>query len=134
MDAIFFENRSRNGFDETVDRLSEVVLENGWKVIQILDLQETMRKNGKEVLPVKVMELCKPDYAYRLLSDDALRIYANMMPCRISIYQKTNGQTYVSRMNSAMLSAQIGGVVQEVMSDAFTDAEDFIKKISIDSI
>jgi len=132
MEAMFFENRSRYGFDETINRLSEIVPENGWKVIQILDLQETMRKNGKEVLPVKVIELCKPDYAYRLLSDDALRIYANMMPCRISIYQKTDGQTYVSRMNSEMLAAQIGGVVQEVMSGAFTDAEDFIKKISKD--
>jgi len=132
MEAMVFENRSRYGFDETINRLSEIVPENGWKVIQILDLQETMRKNGKEVLPVKVIELCKPDYAYRLLSDDALRIYANMMPCRISIYQKTDGQTYVSRMNSEMLAAQIGGVVQEVMSGAFTDAEDFIKKISKD--
>ncbi len=132
MNTMFFENISRYGFDETVNRLSEIVAENGWKVIQILDLQETMRKNGKEVLPVKVMELCKPDYAYRLLSDDALRIYANMMPCRISIHQKADGQTYVSRMNSAILAVQMGGVVQEVMSGAFTDAEDFIRKISID--
>ena len=132
MNTMFFENISRYGFDETVNRLSEIVAENGWKVIQILDLQETMRKNGKEVLPVKVMELCKPDYAYRLLSDDALRIYANMMPCRISIHQKADGQTYVSRMNSAMLAVQMGGVVQEVMSGASTDAEDFIRKISID--
>lgn len=132
MNTMFFENISRYGFDETVNRLSEIVAENGWKVIQILDLQETMRKNGKEVLPVKVMELCKPDYAYRLLSDDALRLYANMMPCRISIHQKADGQTYVSRMNSAMLAVQMGGVVQEVMSGAFTDAEDFIRKISID--
>ena len=132
MDTMFFENKSRYGFDETVEHLSVISIEKGWKVIQILDLQETMRKNGKEVLPVKVMELCKPDYAYRLLSDDPLRIYANMMPCRISIHQKADGQTYVSRMNSAMLAVQMGGVVQEVMSGAFTDAEDFIRKISID--
>ena len=55
-----------------------------------------------------------------------------MMPCRISIHQKADGQTYVSRMNSAILAVQMGGVVQEVMSGAFTDAEDFIRKISID--
>ena len=64
MDAMFFENRSRYGFEETQQRLADVALENGWKVIQTLDLQETMRKNGKVVLPVKVVELCKPDYAY----------------------------------------------------------------------
>lgn len=129
-DTMFFENKSRYGFDETVERLSEIAPEKGWKVIQVLDLQETMRKNGKEVLPVKVIELCKPDYAFQLLSDDDLRIYANMMPCRISVYQKTDGQTYVSRMNSAMFAAQIGGVLQEVMSAAFTDAEGFIRQIA----
>jgi uncharacterized protein (DUF302 family) len=130
MDPMFFENKSRHGFDETVERLSEIAPENGWKIIQVLDLQEIMRKNGKEVLPVKVIELCKPEYAYQLLSDDDLRIYANMMPCRISVHQKADGQTYVSRMNSAMLAAQIGGVLQEVMSGAFSDAEGFIEQIA----
>ena len=80
MNTMFFENISRYGFDETVNRLSEIVAENGWKVIQILDLQETMRKNGKEVLPVKVMELCKPDYAYRL-QIAFQRLVADTMRC-----------------------------------------------------
>ncbi|MDD2315440.1 MAG: DUF302 domain-containing protein [Proteiniphilum sp.] len=130
MDTMFFENRSRYGFEETQQRLADVALENGWKVIQTLDLQETMRKNGKVVLPVKVVELCKPDYAYQLLSEDALRIYANMMPCRIAVYQKTDGETYLSRMNAAMFAAEIGGVMQDVMGAAFTDAEGFIKQLA----
>ncbi len=132
MDQMFFESRSRYGFEETVSRLSEIIPEGGWKVIHIHDLQETMRKNGKEVNPVKVIELCKPDYAYRLLSDDTLRIYSNMMPCRISVYEKTDGKTYLSRMNSAMLASQAGGVVQEVMSRSFGDAEQFIEKVKDD--
>ncbi len=129
MDQMFFESRSRYGFEETVSRLSEIIPEGGWKVIHIHDLQETMRKNGKEVNPVKVIELCKPDYAYRLLSEDTLRIYSNMMPCRISVYEKKDGKTYVSRLNSAMLSSMIGGVVEDVMSQAYRDAESFIRKI-----
>lgn len=130
MDPMFFENKSRYNFDGTVSRISEIVPEKGWKVIQILDLQEIMRKNGKEVSPVKVVELCKPDYAYQLLSDDTQRIYSNMMPCRISVYQKDDGQTYVSRMNSAMFAAQIGGVLQEVMTGAFEEMEGFISQIA----
>ena len=131
MDPMFFENKSRHGFEETVERLSEIAPGNGWKIIQVLDLQGMMRKNGKEVLPVKVIELCKPDYAYQLLSDDDLRIYANMMPCRISVHQKADGQTYVSRMNSAMFAAQIGGVLQDVMSDAYSEVEGFIQQIAV---
>lgn len=130
MEQMFFESKSKFGFDETVEKLSEIILENGWKVTHTHDLKETMKKNGLEVAPVKVIELCNPQYAYRLLSDDTLRIYSNMMPCRLSVYEKADGKTYVSRMNSAMMAAQIGGVVQEVMSGAFHDAERFIEKIA----
>ena len=126
---MFFENKSRFGFELTINKLSELVAGNEWKIIQILDLQETMKKNGKNVLPVKVVEMCKPDYAYRLLSDDSLRIYSNMMPCRVSVYEKFDGNTYISRMNSAMFAAQIGGVMQDVMSKAFDDVENMIKEI-----
>ncbi len=132
MNQMFYESRSKYGFDTTVIKLSEIIVDGGWKVIQVLDLQEIMKKNGKEILSVKVIELCKPDYAYRMLSDDKLRIYSNMLPCRIAVYDKADGSTWVSRMNAEMLSAQIGGVAQEVMTGAFTDAELFIKKVSVD--
>jgi uncharacterized protein (DUF302 family) len=132
MDTMFFENRSKYGFEETINQLTELVPENEWKIIQILDLQETMRKNGKDVLPVKVVEMCKPDYAYQLLSEDSQRIYSNMMPCRVSVYEKSDGNTYISRMNSAMFAEQIGGVMQDVMSTAFDDVEKMIKKIAIE--
>ena len=132
MDQMFFESRSKYGFDETVNQLSAIIAEAGWKVIHIHDLQETMRKNGKDVIPVKVIELCMPDYAYRLLSDDTLRIYSNMMPCRISVYEKTDGKTYISRLNSAMLASRTGGVIQEVMSRSFEDAERFVERVKDD--
>lgn len=132
MDTMFFENRSKYGFEETINQLTELVPENEWKIIQILDLQETMRKNGKDVLPVKVVEMCKPDYAYQLLSEDLQRIYSNMMPCRVSVYEKSDGKIYISRMNSAMFAEQIGGVMQDVMSKAFDDVEKMIKKITIE--
>lgn len=132
MNRMFFENKSRFGFEETINQLTELVPENEWKIIQILDLQETMRKNGKDVLPVKVVEMCKPDYAYQLLSEDSQRIYSNMMPCRVSVYEKSDGNTYISRMNSAMFAEQIGGVMQDVMSTAFDDVEKMIKKITIE--
>jgi uncharacterized protein (DUF302 family) len=132
MNRMFFENKSRFGFEETINQLTELVPENEWKIIQMLDLQETMRKNGKDVLPVKVVEMCKPDYAYQLLSEDSQRIYSNMMPCRISVYEKSDGKTYISRMNSAMFAEQIGGVMQDVMSTAFDDVEKMIKKIAIE--
>lgn len=130
MNEMFFESKSRFGFDETVAKLVEIIVGSGWRVTYEHDLKETMNKNGLAVLPVKVIELCNPPYAYRLLSDDELRIYSNMMPCRISIYEKEDGKTYVSRMNSALFASQMGGVVEEVMKGAYGDAEGFVMQIA----
>lgn len=127
---MFFENKSKYGFDETVEKLNAVIAEAGWRVTHTHDLKETMTKNGFVVHPVKVIELCNPKYAYRLLSDDELRIYSNMMPCRLSVYEKADGNTYVSRMNSALFASQIGGVVEEVMSGAYHDAEGFVAQVA----
>ncbi|MDO5665752.1 MAG: DUF302 domain-containing protein [Bacteroidia bacterium] len=130
MDNMFFESKSKYAFNETVEKLNNIIVEAGWRVTHTHDLKETMRKNGFEVLSVKVIELCNPKYAHRMLSIDELRIYSNMMPCRISVYEKADGKTYVSRMNSALFASQIGGVVEEVMSSAYNDAESFVAQVA----
>ncbi len=127
---MFVESKSKYGFDETVEKLSEAITEGGWRVLHTHNLQETMIKNGyNDVLQTKVIELCNPKLAHQLLSKEDLRIYSNMMPCRMSVYEQTDG-TYISRMNIKMLASQIGGKVEEIMSVAFTQAEDFVSKLS----
>ena len=126
---MFMESASKFGFDETVSKLSEVAAAKGWKVLITHNLQESLKKNGYEVLPVSVMEICNPKHSARLLELDNERIYSNMMPCRISVYEKSDGKTYVSRMNSGMLAGQIGGIVEEVMTAATDDMEEMIKVV-----
>ena len=48
----FIENESLYGFEHTVELLSAKITEIGWKISMTHDLQETLRKNGKDVLPV----------------------------------------------------------------------------------
>ncbi|MBR8702812.1 DUF302 domain-containing protein [Porphyromonas levii] len=127
---MFQESRSKYGFDETVEKLGEIISAKGWRITHTHDMQETMTKNGYSVLPIKVVELCNPVYASRMLSEDSLRIYSSLMPCRISIYEKSDGRTYVSRMNNGAMAGMIGGVVEEVMSGAYHDAEGFVAELS----
>ncbi|MBI5401826.1 MAG: DUF302 domain-containing protein [Ignavibacteriae bacterium] len=126
---MFIESESKFGFDETVRILSETILNGGWKISIVHDLKESMKKADKDVLPVKVFELCNPKHSYKLLSKDDERIYSSLMPCRFSVYEKSDGKVYVSRMNSIMLSKQIGGLVEEVMTDAGNDTETFLKSV-----
>ena len=131
MENMFMEVQSRYDFDQTVSKLTETIEKNKWKVLITHDLQQSLHKNGYEVLPVKVIELCNPHHSSQILSRDTERIYANLMPCRISVYDKSDGKTYVSLMNSGMLAAQIGGVVEEVMSSAFEESMGFAEKVKI---
>ena len=129
MDKMFIENKSKYNLEETISKLNEAVENSEWKLIHMHDLQQLMHKNGHEVLSAKVMEICAPSFAFKLLSKDDERIYSNMMPCRLSVYEKSDGNTYISRMNIELFASQMGGVIQEVMTEAFIGAEGFINQV-----
>lgn len=126
---VMIESQSRFDFAETVDVLSTQIVEHGWKITAIHDLQETMKKNGKEVSPVKVIELCNPGHAYNILSKDELLNVSPMLPCRISVYDKTDGKTYISRMNAPAFAAMIGGDAADTMVKAFNETEELLLKV-----
>ena len=123
---VMIESQSRFGFAETVDILSKQIAANDWKITATHDMQQTMKKNGKEVLPVKVIELCNPGHAYNILSKDELLSVSPMLPCRISVYEKTDGKTYVSRMNAPAFAAMIEGDAAKTMVDAFNETEELL--------
>ncbi len=127
---VIIENQSKLSFAATVDSLSKAAIKNGWKVTIIHDMQETMKKNGKEVLPVKVMEICNPGLAYQILSKDDLRDVSAMLPCRISVYEKSDGKTYVSRMNAPAFAGMIGGDASRTIVQAFSESEGFISLVT----
>ncbi len=129
MDNMFIENKSSFNLEETISKLNDAISKSDWKLIHMHDLQQLMHKNGHEVLPARVMEICAPSFAFKLLSKDEERVYSNMMPCRLSVYEKSDGETYVSRMNIEKFASQMDGVIKDVMSDAFRDAEKFIAQV-----
>ncbi len=131
MQELFIETHSRHQYQETVAALTEVILSKGWKVLTSHDLKATLDKNGYNVLPVTVMELCNPRHSSRLLIRDEERNAASMMPCRIAVYEKSDGKTYVSRMNAELFAKMIGGVVEEVMTEAFMETEVMIREVSV---
>lgn len=113
-------------FAEADTLFQQTTITKGWKVATIHDLQATMKKFGKDVKSVKVFEICHPEHAYKVLSQDAERIVSSMMPCRVSIYEKSNGKVYISWMNTGFMGSLMKGVVPEVMKDASRESEEII--------
>jgi uncharacterized protein (DUF302 family) len=123
---MLLESSSKFDFDTTVEKISAAVTESGWKIPATHDLQNTIRNFGKEILPVKILEICHPKHSSRLLELDNERIVSTLMPCRISVYEKSDGKVYISRLNAAVLSKAFGGLVEEVMSAANDEMETMI--------
>ena len=126
---MFRETKVEGDFAATVEKVEKVVLDHGWKIPHVHDLQATLKNFGKDVRSVKVFELCNPDYAYEILSKDEERVISNMMPCRLAVYEKKDGAVYISRMNSGTVAKPMSKVVRKTMTVAAKDMEDIIAEV-----
>jgi uncharacterized protein (DUF302 family) len=118
MNNLLIEKKSPFGVDRTVELIvTEAELRN-WRIPVVHDLQQTLSKAGKVVMPVKVIELCKPEFSGKMLELNQERAISVMMPCRISVYEKEDGKAYVALMNTAMFAASLPETLSETMVNA----------------
>ena len=115
---IVIEHQSRFGFDKTVEMIVADAEKREWKVPAVHDLQQSLAKSGKTVRPVKVIEICKPEYSGQMLELSDERIISVMMPCRISVYEKEDDKVYVSLINAGEMAAGLPPAIARVMREA----------------
>ena len=115
---LIIEQKSKYPFTETVERLTTEAKERSWNIPVIHDLQKSLLKVGKEIKPVTVIEICKPDYSGKLLELNYERIISVFMPCRISVYEKNDGKTYIALLNGEALAGNQPQIIAEVMKAA----------------
>ena len=126
---LFIERESRLGYSETIEAIHESSKAEGWIIPKQYKLDVSLSKAGYEILPVSVIELCKPDHAYKILRDDEYRLVSSMMPCRIAVYQKTDGSTVVSRMNTGLLSRVFDKTIRDVMAQATQETNKILSAV-----
>ena len=126
---MMLEDETKYDFDTTVQVFEEKLSDAGWSVLVIHDMQETLQGHGHDVLNVKIFELCSARYSAEILKLDDERIVSPLMPCRVAVYEKSNGKTYISRMDSELMAKPFGGVINEVMQQAASEIEDVIAEV-----
>lgn len=125
---MFVVHESKHDFDKTVAAIEQSAADNKWSMPHQYDLQATMKKHGFEVNPVKVISLCKPQHAYRILNGEEERVVSALMPCRLAVYEK-NGKTYVSMLNAGLFSKFMGTKIMSVMGEASEENKQIIQTI-----
>ena len=126
---LFIENESRLGYTETIAAIHESSRAEGWIIPKQYKLDVSLAKAGYEILPVSVIELCKPEHAYKILSEDEYRLVSSMMPCRVAVYEKADGSTVVSRMNTGLISRVFDKTVRDVMTKATQETNKILSAV-----
>ena len=123
--AMIVTEESSLGFDETVSVLEKAIVEKGWVVSSVADMNKSMAKHGVEFGPrVKLIKLCHPEHAKSVLTTD--RHMSSMMPCSIAVWEDDDGKVKLSKMNIALMAKMFGGNVAEVMGGKVSADEEAI--------
>ncbi len=123
------EDVSQYNYQQTVDKLTLHAKEAGWKLPAVHDFQKTMQKHGYDVRPVSVFELCRVDYAAKILLDSSSRHVSSMMPCRIAVYENDQGQTVISRMNTGLVAKLFNDNIRTVMAQATAESDAIVNQL-----
>lgn len=120
---MFREIPSPFGMEETVARIQQNIQNagNGWALSGLRNAAKPIEADGGNVLPVLMIEACSTKYSGPILKDDSYRFLSNLMPCKISVYKKSDGKTYIGMMNAGFMGwvfgAKVGGIMSHVAAD-----------------
>ena len=106
-------HESRTGFDETVAALQRSIGDSGWVVTGVTDVCGAADPNEMFLPRVKLVSMCKPEYAEIVLRTDP--DMAAMMPCTFAVWEDRDGKAHVSLMNTTVMARLFGGRVGDVM-------------------
>jgi len=108
--------QSQKSFPETLKTFKEEVSKAGWSLLNINNLAGVLSERGFTLHPVVILDLCSSKYSVRIQSNDEYRPISAFMPCRVSIYQLSDGKVFIARMNTGAFANMMRSEVAEVMS------------------
>ncbi len=105
MAAMMSEQKSRLGYRETIAALQDAAKKRGWEVGPSMNMQEAMQKAGqKDAKPFTMLTMCKKDLAENLLKAQVANKAMPFVPCRMSVFEGTDGKVYIARPNTEMMA------------------------------
>ena len=126
---MFREIPSPFGVEETVARIQQNIQNtgNGWALSGLRNPAKAVQNDGGNVLPVLMIEACSTKYSGPILKDDSVRFLSILMPCKISVYKKNDGKTYIGMMNAGLMGKMFGFMVGEIMGHVAADQAKFVQ-------
>jgi len=128
-DQLIIEQVSPYDVPTTVEKLIEAAKQREWQNPAVHNLQQSLAKSGKEVRPVQVIEICKPEYSGKMLEKNNERIVSVMMPCRISVYEKEDGKAYIALLNMSVMASFLPPAATEAIAGATKESVEIVQTV-----
>jgi len=127
------ELKSPYDFDKTVEVLVERINNaDGWIVTDVIDQNEAVLSNGGEAIGnFKIVKYCSGEFSSRMLKADDRKKIGNMMPKSFAIYEKSDGQVFVSTMNGAVMGKILGGETEDIIEEVGLELEGMMRFINL---
>ena len=94
------------GFTDAVERVRDVLKEQGFGVLCEIDVQATLKeKLGVEGEPYVILGACNPPLAHRAL--EAEPDLGVLLPCNVVVYER-GGETHISAIDAERMLSIVG--------------------------
>jgi len=127
------ELKSPYDFEKTVSVMTERINNKaGWHVTDIIDQNKEVTENGG--FPIGnfiIIKYCSGKYSAEMLKSDDRKKMGNMMPKTFAVYEKTDGQVYVSTMNGGIMGKLFGGETETIIEKVSLEVEDMMRFINL---
>ena len=125
---MFREIPSPYSVEETTARIQQNIqnVGNGWSLSGLRNPAKAVEADGGNTLPVLMVEACSTKYSGPILKDDTVRFLSILMPCKVSVYKKNDGKTYIGLMNAGLMGKMFGPLVGDVMEKVAADQAKFV--------
>jgi uncharacterized protein (DUF302 family) len=123
------EYQSPYDMNKTIDTIKKNAKAKGWVIPGVSPLHKSIKKHGGyDLKPTFLVNLCNASHAFNILKKDENKIIATMMPCTISVYEKSDGKVYIGTMNAELLGKMFGGDVAQIFGvEVAQDQQNFIE-------
>jgi len=127
------EFKSPYEFDKTVKVMAERINgKKGWHVTEIIDQnKEVMEHGGHDIGNFKIIKYCHGKYSARMLKEDENKKIGNMIPKSFAVYEKSDGQVFVSTMNGGVMGKLFGGEIEVIIEEVSLEVEDMMRFINL---
>lgn len=130
---MLMEIKSPYEFEKTVEVISNRINnKDGWKVTGVIDQNQAVVDGGAPSIgKFVIIKYCSAKFSSEMLMADNRKKIGVMMPKSFAVYEKSNGQVYISTANGGTMGKMFGADAAEVLEKVSLDVEGIMSFVNL---